>query len=687
MPFEDHSKDLLSSPHTAGSEGPLRSVEVVGPQLNGSEERDSSLEHVADRAATTHTSRQRHMSRSDKSGRICRRHSLDLDERSSSCSRHHSTEDDTKSWRTPARSSAEREPHPLLTFLPSLSFLPPLLHRYTGTTTESLLVGVTCCVINIALYITSGVVTRVLQQQEHVATHQTDQTAQLDQTAPCPPAPEGNGAAACSVRVPEVTIEHLRVPYMMVWLPQVCQIFFLFIALASIRRKYEPRVLGNMASPRPEVTDGRVMRDSNRGTAGKRSTHGRVEPDVEALMPRGNPESTSEGLVSDIDRDSEFPREAKSASPRPSVGVDVSTRNDSTQGRLRVGCALSTEHGTDTAEHADGYLHAAANPQTEKSDSGLRSCWRALTEQCHSHIYVPHLKGYHICVQAYLKEEMKYESLGRLVLACFFVVCLYILQGWFWSIAVGSTGMSVCSVTAIYSTNSLFVFLFTSLIYKEGTDDFIQMVALILATVGVALIAYESQGEPQSTTGVILSICSSATYGLFEVLYKMYLLQNRSNHPLTFVFFVSGLMGALALVFLWVPMPILHAFNLETFPRSPPPFLALFMLALSCICSTIYNILLQVSLMLLPSPMLVAMCFLLSLPPAAASDALQGGGGGVGSSGCAFIAFSLVITGIKEWSIKEREEQLSPDFGDLCMPFVFGFEQRMSSAVQPDPGS
>lgn len=246
--------------------------------------------------------------------------------------------------------------------------------------------------------------------------------------------------------------------------------------------------------------------------------------------------------------------------------------------------------------------------------------------------------------------------------------------------------MSICSVTAIYSTNSLFVFLFTSLIYKEGADDFIQIIALILATVGVALIAYESQGEPQSTTGVILSVCSSATYGLFEVLYKKYLLQSRSNHPLTFVFFVSGLMGALALVLLWVPIPVLHAIGWETFPSSPPPFLAFLLLALSCICSSIYIILLQVSLLLLPSPMLVAMCFLLSLPPAAASDALRGAGGGVGSSGCAFIAFSLVITGIKEWNIKEREEQQGPDFGDLCVPFVFRAEHRLSSDLTPRSG-
>ncbi|KAL8429670.1 hypothetical protein ACSSS7_006445 [Eimeria intestinalis] len=585
--------------------------------------------------------------------------------------------------------SAEEDVHPLLSALPAISALPPLLHRYTGTTTESLLVGVTCCMINIALYITSGVFTRILQQQEHVATqHARPPDAS---SPPCALDLGGKPSADCGVSTPEVVIERLRVPYLMVWLPQACQVIFLFIALASIRRKYHRRAVlceAEETGPRGELECMRIqegVRTSPTTTS---------ERDVEAPSPG---QRTSDPAAQQLSLPKRSHHTDHSTAEDASPALPSAPGNHANSDALRHGRGSSLENESLThslkdksnastlEEGGDGGSNAAASTQ---SSDWLHAGWmRRLAYQNHVRVCMKQANEHYLCVQAFLKEEMHYEGLGKLMTACFLVMCLYLLQGWFWSIAVGSTGMSVCSVTAIYSTNSLFVFLFTSLIYKEGADDFIQIIALILATVGVALIAYDSQGEPQSTNGVVLSICSSATYGLFEVLYKMYLLQNRSNHPLTFVFFVSGVMGALSLLFMWVPIPLLHALDWETFPSSPPPFLAIFLLFLSCICSSIYTILLQISLMLLPSPMLVAMCFLLSLPPAAASDALRGGGGGVGSPGCAFIAFALIITGIKEWNLKEREEQQQPPpFNELCAPFVLSSDLRLTSDLSRGSG-
>ncbi|KAL8271063.1 hypothetical protein Esti_005048 [Eimeria stiedai] len=561
--------------------------------------------------------------------------------------------DGAKGAHPPARSRGpeDEEGHPLLSVLPAISALPPLLHRYTGTTTESLLVGVTCCMINIALYITSGVFTRVLQQQEHVA---TQQPRPLDASSPpCPLDLNGKLSSDCGESTPEVVVERLRVPYLMVWLPQACQIIFLFIALASIRRKYHRRaVLGGAGETRPRVEAVRLHMQE-RGTAATASPLHALERDVAAPLAEqqlGDHADHQLSLLKEFHHPDSSRREeaspAAATGPEPQANFDA-RRDGRSSFRQEASLTQSAADKSYACALEEGGEGGSSNAEayTRGSDC-LHRGWRArLADHPSFRMCRQQLKEHYLCVQAFLKEEMQYECLGKLVTACFLVMCLYLLQGWFWSIAVGSTGMSVCSVTAIYSTNSLFVFLFTSLIYKEGADDFIQIIALILATVGVALIAYDSQGEPQSTTGIVLSICSSATYGLFEVLYKMYLLQNRSNHPLTFVFFVSGLMGALALLFI-----------------------------------SIYIILLQVSLMLLPSPMLVAMCFLLSLPPAAASDALRGGGGGVGSPGCAFIAFALIITGIKEWNLKEREEQQQPPpFNDLCAPFVYSSELRLNS--------
>lgn len=682
MPSQEHAADHLSSPQATGGHFKALDEELRGFESQGSEAHVQSEGHPRGSALPLHAHFQIEPDEwpTDDWGDAGQKHRDDTDEgecRFSRCS----IDGEAKGWQAHFSGSREEEPPSLLPLLPSLSFLPPLLHRYTGTTTESLLVGVTCCVINIALYITSGVLTRVLQQQEHVATPQAPQGEHLPS---CSSHAAQGGSTDC-MTAPEVVVEHLRVPYMMVWLPLACQVVFLFLALASIKKKYHFRVARHRGRPSAEQRDGVsvALRLERRG-APSRLLQEQLEADVETVSPLESAATTSRAPLSGAEEDEEIIPGEASAELSPYLGEHRgalsdrhSSRGESSPRRTSPQDAIETYPNVQEAQQCFGILSGAYLQSFSSACWG--ACWLATGELYKSRVYDRYLEDYYVSVQAFLREELKYESLGKLVSACFLVVCLYISQGWFWSIAVGTTGMSICSVTAIYSTNSLFVFLFTSLIYKEGADDFIQMISLILATVGVALIAYESQGEPQSSTGVILSICSSATYGLFEVLYKMYLLQNRSNHPLTFVFFVSGLMGALALIFLWVPMPVLHALGWETFPSSPPPFLALFLLALSCVCSSAYIILLQISLMLLPSPMLVAMCFLLSLPPAAASDALRGGGGGVGGSGCAFIAFSLLITGIKEWNIKEREEEQGPTLGDLCMPFASEAEARLST--------
>ncbi|OEH74734.1 multidrug resistance efflux transporter [Cyclospora cayetanensis] len=711
MPFLDPSESLLSDrvlsqltdSERPSAEEPLQATGIQGDKVHqaSSAWRETPPTRIIDRHAHGHSGwlHQRH--RSDEFGdardpgpQLCQQNAFNSDERTVPVFRYNSAQDEEASGcQGAAGGSPGGAPDHVLSFLPSQSCMPPLLHRYTGTTTQSLLVGVTCCVINIALYITSGVVSRVLQQQEHVTAHLGSEL-QDGASSPCSRETGGEEAVDCGEQVLEVRIEHLRVPYLMVWLPQACQVFFLFIALKAIKAKYDPTRLRGSARNGEGEAEGPPISEvelQNCTTAAAGSRHEPPDHDTEAMLhakkTRGLTQlskSTSHGQDGVVLRDV---GDALSAPADHCEDIEVSTKGGTQRSYAPSHTdSWGPEANAIEAEDREEPLvttNCTSRAPMQQTGFGCFRCWQLVDDAFTRRLYTPYLRDYNLSVQAFLKEEVQYESLAKLVFACFLVLCLYLLQGWFWSIAVGATGMSVCSVTAIYSTNSLFVFLFTSLIYKEGADDFIQMIALILATVGVALIAYESQGEPQSITGVVLSICASATYGLFEVLYKMYLLQNRSNHPLTFVFFVSGIMGALALLFLWVPIPILHSLNYETFPSSPPPFLAIFLLAVCCVCTTIYNTLLQVSLMLLPSPMLVAMCFLLSLPPAAASDALRGGGGGVGSSGCAFIAFSLMITGIKEWNIKEHEEQQNPNLRDLCMPFVHE-DRRLSAEVFQD---
>nr|CEL65571.1 TPA: hypothetical protein BN1204_014120 [Neospora caninum Liverpool] len=271
-------------------------------------------------------------------------------------------------------------------------------------------------------------------------------------------------------------------------------------------------------------------------------------------------------------------------------------------------------------------------------------------------ICTPYIRDTYQIVRNFVEADMQYSSFKELVWACMWIGALYLLHSWAWTLAVGKDGMSVGTVTAIYNTNPVFVFLFTAFLYKEGTDDCVQIAALALATLGVAVIAYHNEGEPTSTSGVFLSVACAACYGLFEVVYKNYILNGKSNLPLAFVFLINGIIGMLSLCVFWIPLAFLHSLSLEVFPGSTPPPLLIFLLVVVCVCSCLHTLLLQVSLLLLPSPILVALCSLLSLPAAAAADWLSGGGGGVGGIGSCFIASAFLITSVNEWRIQSREK-------------------------------
>ncbi|KYF43777.1 multidrug resistance efflux transporter [Toxoplasma gondii ARI] len=272
------------------------------------------------------------------------------------------------------------------------------------------------------------------------------------------------------------------------------------------------------------------------------------------------------------------------------------------------------------------------------------------------YICTPYVRDTYRIVKDFVEADLQYSSFKELIWACMWIGALYLLHSWTWTLAVGTDGMSVGTVTAIYNMNPVFVFLFTVLLYKEGTEDCVQIAALVLATVGVAAIAYNNEGEPTSTSGVLLSVACAATYGLFEVVYKNYILNGKSNLPLAFIFLIVGIIGMLSLCVFWIPLACLHIFSLEVFPGSTPPPFLIFLLIVVCVCSCLHTLLLQVSLLLLPSPILVALCSLLSLPAAAAADWLNGGGGGVGGIGTFFIASAFFITSVNEWRIQRQEK-------------------------------
>eukprot|EP00922_Rhytidocystis_sp_ex-Travisia-forbesii_P055255 GHVS01081837.1.p1 GENE.GHVS01081837.1~~GHVS01081837.1.p1 ORF type:complete len:696 (+),score=86.91 GHVS01081837.1:183-2270(+) len=158
-----------------------------------------------------------------------------------------------------------------------------------------------------------------------------------------------------------------------------------------------------------------------------------------------------------------------------------------------------------------------------------------------------------------------YEDLFAFLRVAWYISNLYMLSAWLWSSAVGNSSLSVGIVTAIFNTNPVFVFLFATILFGgEGVKrDYITVVAIFLAMVGVILIAYGTEGAAEINIGIVAAVGAAATYGLFELLYKHSVLGGSSNPPILMIFLFVGLMGACIGGLLWWPVVVLHYTGLE----------------------------------------------------------------------------------------------------------------------------
>ncbi|KXN90045.1 hypothetical protein AN958_05050 [Leucoagaricus sp. SymC.cos] len=189
---------------------------------------------------------------------------------------------------------------------------------------------------------------------------------------------------------------------------------------------------------------------------------------------------------------------------------------------------------------------------------------------------------------------------------------------WFAAISLAS----VSDVTAIWNTNAFFAYLITVKLFGLKWEKR-KLVAVVLATVGVALVVYggteaesgnpthevlqTKSGPPAPLVGNLLTLIASFGYGLYQVLYKIYAvlpsdpetrrdssyqaipddeeiatedqlssatadLEDDAVYPPPFGFhsnLITTLIGIATAVVLWVFLPILHKAGAEIF-RLPP---------------------------------------------------------------------------------------------------------------------
>ncbi|KAG0357245.1 hypothetical protein BG005_003811 [Podila minutissima] len=178
----------------------------------------------------------------------------------------------------------------------------------------------------------------------------------------------------------------------------------------------------------------------------------------------------------------------------------------------------------------------------------------------------------------------------------FGMTTLFMVPSYLWYFCVNLTSMA--NLTAIYNTACFFAYLFSILLLKEKIVRN-KVLAVVLSLVGVAIISLTSRSSSNpddedsakasaNKTGLLgdmLSLVGAALYGFEEVMYKKY--SSPKVHSVTFANTMTGLMGVVTCLMLWVPIPILHFIGHEVFELpNMNEFLSILMIA---VLGLVYN--------------------------------------------------------------------------------------------------
>ena len=177
------------------------------------------------------------------------------------------------------------------------------------------------------------------------------------------------------------------------------------------------------------------------------------------------------------------------------------------------------------------------------------------------------------------------------------------------------TPRRLSDVTALWNTNAFFAYVLTVKLFQLKWEVR-RLVSVVIATVGAALVVYGSSNPGSGTEtaaaeapliGDMLTLVASIIYGIYQVLYKMYaalptpaegdfeqlpvdyepIIDSSEDatdlpipdkpemiYPPPFGLYANTLTTAIGIctfLLLWIPIPILHYLDLETF-RLPTDF-------------------------------------------------------------------------------------------------------------------
>ncbi|KZP31368.1 hypothetical protein FIBSPDRAFT_1037809 [Athelia psychrophila] len=180
----------------------------------------------------------------------------------------------------------------------------------------------------------------------------------------------------------------------------------------------------------------------------------------------------------------------------------------------------------------------------------------------------------------------------------------YSLPALLWFISI--TLASVSDVTAIWNTNAFWAYILTVKVYDLKWEPR-RLMAVLLATAGVMIVVYggntSTSSDPQSLvptagspiTGDILTLLASVIYGAYQVMYNKHVTlsttpksalddsydpvpdEDTAGEDLVVIDrtvppppglhanLLTSLIGFFTWILLWIPIPLLDYFNIETF--------------------------------------------------------------------------------------------------------------------------
>ncbi|CAG8449776.1 14268_t:CDS:2, partial [Acaulospora colombiana] len=214
-----------------------------------------------------------------------------------------------------------------------------------------------------------------------------------------------------------------------------------------------------------------------------------------------------------------------------------------------------------------------------------------------------------------------------LKVSAFYASCVC-LVGYSWYFAVNL--VSTASITAIYNTSCFWTYVFSILLLGESVK-MVKVAAVFLSVLGVLIMALFKDdriiSHPDDMTGhndydaisfgYLISFMGALLYGLCEVLYKKYISPPKPS--ILFSNTITGLIGIFSLLFLWIPIPILHWTGVEEFEL--PDLLTFCHIALIALAGVAFN----AGFMLViafTSPIFAAIGIMVTIPLVAIVDVL-----------------------------------------------------------------